>query len=146
MLGLLGIWLAGCATVAPAPVEAPGIDATAVLETVPATGVGETVLLRFAWPETLEGRCSSRLVRAGSGGAARSESTYGIRAEQDGDRIRISTFDVQGGAASDPGLPLDTALVVDVVDRGGRHLGFEGIEAALEAMPQMGGASPATGS
>jgi hypothetical protein len=33
--------------------------------------------------------------------------------------------------------------VVDVVDRGGRHLGFEGIEAALAAMPQMDGASPA---
>jgi hypothetical protein len=30
-----------------------------------------------------------------------------------------------------------------VVDRGGRHLGFEGIEAALAAMPQMDGASPA---
>jgi hypothetical protein len=141
--GALGVWLAGCAAVAPVRREAPTVDATAVLETVPATGVGETVLLRFAWPEVLDGRCASRLVRAGSGGAARSESTYGLRAEHDGDHIRIRTFEVQGGLESDPALPLDTALVVDVVDRRGRHLGFEGIDAALEAMPQFRGASDA---
>jgi len=139
--GLLGVWLAGCAAIAPVPVETPGVDATAMLESVPATGVGETVLLRFAWPEVLEGRCASRLARVGTGGAARSESTYGMRAERDGDRIRIATFDVQGGAASGPALPLDTALVVDVVDRSGRHLGFEGIDAALEVVPEMQAAS-----
>lgn len=94
----LGVLLLGCAAHGPsAQLRDPDVDAGARLESMPAAVAEKPgdVALRFAWPLPAVGRCATVARRIESNGTqvARTRST--MRAQADGDQVRVDTVDAQ---------------------------------------------------
>lgn len=133
---LAAIWaVAACGPVGRRPPAGPGVadvDESAPLETMAATGVGESVRLHFAWPHGLEGRCRSRRRVAGAGPAEPERAlAFRVRVERQGDEVRIVTDDVAGG-------PAGTSFV-EIVEPDGRYRAAHGVEDAVEALRGVSG-------
>jgi hypothetical protein len=125
---------AGCSAGGPRTVGetwAPPVDESAVLEVVTPGGVGESVLLRFDWPDGLEGRCRSRRRVVGDGRLEPArEVTFRVRVERTPDEVRIVTDDLAGDADRLLGEDAPGPLV-EVVGPDGRYRTAEGVEAAV---------------
>jgi hypothetical protein len=95
----LAVLALGCAAIeSPGPaVRAPDLEAGAALESmrVESTETPADIALRFAWPLPSQGRCVTMARRIEGTGAQVLRATSSLRAERDGDQIRVDTVDVE---------------------------------------------------
>jgi hypothetical protein len=116
-------------------VRAPDLDATAPLESIRAE-VAETpgdLALRFAWPLPSEGRCATVARRIEGSGTQVLRTASSLRADVEGDQIRIETFDVEVPPdAPAQLLPLaETWHAERLVDAQGRLLRVQSLDPGL---------------
>lgn len=125
------VLLVGCGPGGPRPVAdpgAPGVDESATLETVRASGVGEILQLRFDWPGGLVGRCRSRRRVVGDGPAEPArEVTFRVRVERAADEVRVVTEDL-GGDENRGDVP---GPLVEAVAPDGSYRAAQGVEDAV---------------
>jgi hypothetical protein len=119
------------------PLVAPDPDAGLSLETIDAT-VDEKpgdVKLRFAWPAALAGRCATIARRIEPTGNQVVRTAYSLRAQRDGEQVRIESFDAALPADVPAAMrPLaETWHAEWVTDGQGRLLRATPLDAGLEA-------------
>lgn len=129
----------GCATaiLPPAEVAPPDLDAGVQLESMPAQ-LNKTpgdVALRFAWPLPIEGRCATMARRIDESGSQVVRTTSRIRAERDGEQIRVDTVDVSVPPDAPAAiLPLaETWPAERLVDPQGRLLRVQPLDTSVSA-------------
>jgi hypothetical protein len=101
---------AGCAANEPSRLgsEPFDVESGATLETMPAVLAEKPgdVALRFAWPAPSGARCAVIARRIEPAGTQTVHGTYALRVEDDGDQVRITSYD----AELMPGAPSMAAL------------------------------------
>jgi hypothetical protein len=94
----LGVLLLGCAAHGPtARLRSPDVEADARLESMPATVAEKpgNVALRFAWPLPVDGRCTTIARRIEGSGTQVARTVSTMRAQADGDQVRVDTVDTE---------------------------------------------------
>jgi hypothetical protein len=136
---MLAVLALGCAATLRSgqAIPAPDLDAGASLESVAAQVDEDTkdVKLRFEWPTPLSGRCATVARRIELRGTQTIRTAHSVRAQPDGDQLRVETFDVEVPAdAPATVLPLaETWHAEWLVDAQGRLLRAQSLDPLLDA-------------